>query len=81
MRRELAVAADPCSHVPADQRRHGFAAAGERDVIDPPRIDAGSLGHQSRQDVIGAARGAAAPGERFGPAAELVDQGPQVAER
>ena len=45
VRRELAVAANPCSHVPADQCRHGFAAAGERHVIDPPRIDAGSLGH------------------------------------
>ena len=81
MRRELAVAADPCRHVPADQRRHRLSAAGERHVIDPPRIDAGSLGHESRQDVIGAARGTAAPGERLGPAAELVDQRPHVAER
>src|SRR5687768_3158948 len=35
---EFAVAADAGGHLSADERRHGFASAGERDVVGPSRI-------------------------------------------
>ena len=59
---EFAVAADAGRHLSPDQRRHGFAAAGERDVVRPSRIDAGRRDNEAGEDVVSAAGRAPAPG-------------------
>src|SRR4029450_11662421 len=78
---ELAVSADPGRHVPAEESSDRLAATRERDVVHAPCIDPCRLSDQSGEDVIGAARGATAPGERLGPPAEHLEELMQVADR
>ena len=78
---ELAVAADAGRHLSAEERRHRFAAAGERDVVGPSRIDVRCGDDQAREDVVGAAGGAAAPGHGRRILAERADEALHVAVR
>src|SRR3712207_9575126 len=58
----------------AEERLHRLAAARVRDVVDLPRVDAHRLANQAGQDMVGAAGGAATPGDRTGIGFELRNQ-------
>jgi len=61
--REFAIAADARCDVPAHDRGLRFTTARVGDVVDLGRFHAGRLRDHSSHDVIGAAGGAAAPGD------------------
>ena len=63
LRLELAVAGDADGDLVAEHGRERFAAAREGDVVDGLGVDADGLGEEARRDVVGAAGGAAGPGD------------------